>query len=125
MALGARRKERLDDLAGRIEGDGGTAVALEVDVASEEQARGFVDRAAESLGGLDILVNNAGVMLLGPIEGADTEEWRRMIEVNLLGLLVLHPGGAAAAARGRQRAHRQPLLGRGAGRQPRVAASTT
>ena len=87
MALGARRKDRLDELAGRIDADGGKAVALEADVTSEEQARGFVEGAAEALGGLDILVNNAGVMLLGPIEGTDTEEWRKMIGVNLLGLL--------------------------------------
>ena len=44
-------------------------------------------RTKEELGRLDILVNNAGVMLLGPVIGADTGEWRRMIEVNLLGLL--------------------------------------
>ena len=44
-------------------------------------------RTNEELGGLDILVNNAGVMLLGPIAGAPTDQWRRMIEVNLLGLL--------------------------------------
>ena len=87
VALGARRKNRLDELAGRISADGGKAVALEADITSEEQARGFVEGAAEALGGLDILVNNAGVMLLGPIEGTDTEEWRTMIGVNLLGLL--------------------------------------
>ncbi len=87
VALGARRKDRLDELAGRIDADGGKAVALEADITSEEQARGFVEGAAEALGGLDILVNNAGVMLLGPIEGTDTEEWRKMIGVNLLGLL--------------------------------------
>jgi NADP-dependent 3-hydroxy acid dehydrogenase YdfG len=41
----------------------------------------------EKLGGLDILINNAGLMLLGPVQGADTEEWRRMVGVNCLGLL--------------------------------------
>ena len=87
VALGARRKDRLDDLANRIEGDGGTAHAYEVDVGDEAAARGFVEGAAEQLGGLDVLINNAGVMLLGPIEGADTEEWRQMVNVNLLGLL--------------------------------------
>ncbi len=87
VALGARRKERLDDLAQRIEADGGSAHAFEVDVGDEGAARGFVEGAAEQMGGLDILVNNAGVMLLGPIEGADTDEWRRMVNVNLLGLL--------------------------------------
>jgi len=87
VALGARRLDRLEDLAARITADGGTAVAIECNVADEESAHGFVNGAAEQLGRLDILINNAGVMLLGPIEGADTDEWRQMIEVNLLGLL--------------------------------------
>jgi NADP-dependent 3-hydroxy acid dehydrogenase YdfG len=87
IAVGARRKERLDELAGRIEGDGGTAVAIEADITDEDQAKALVDRAAEALGGLDCLVNNAGVMLLGPLQGADPDEWRTMIEVNCLGLL--------------------------------------
>jgi NADP-dependent 3-hydroxy acid dehydrogenase YdfG len=87
VALGARRKDRLDDLVERIEADGGTAVAVEADVADEERARALVADAHSELGGLDCLVNNAGVMLLGPVQGAETDEWRRMIEVNLLGLL--------------------------------------
>jgi NADP-dependent 3-hydroxy acid dehydrogenase YdfG len=87
VALGARRKDRLDELAGKIEAEGGKAVAIEADISSEEQARALVEGANEALGGLDALVNNAGVMLLGPIQGADTAEWRTMINVNLLGLL--------------------------------------
>jgi NADP-dependent 3-hydroxy acid dehydrogenase YdfG len=87
VALGARRKERLDELAQRIEGDGGSAHPLEVDIGDEGAARAFIEAAAEQMGGIDILINNAGVMLLGPIGGADTEEWRRMVDVNLLGLL--------------------------------------
>jgi NADP-dependent 3-hydroxy acid dehydrogenase YdfG len=87
IAVGARRKDRLDDLAGRIEGDGGTAVAIEADITDEDQAKALVEGAHEALGGLDCLVNNAGVMLLGPLQGADPDEWRTMIEVNCLGLL--------------------------------------
>jgi NADP-dependent 3-hydroxy acid dehydrogenase YdfG len=87
VALGARRKDRLDDLAGKIQTDGGTAVAIEADVADEEQAKNLVETAHSELGGLDCLVNNAGVMLLGPLQGADPSEWRTMIEVNCLGLL--------------------------------------
>jgi len=87
VALGARRRERIAELAGLIESEGGRGVAIEVDVADETQARAFVERAHSELGALDALVNNAGVMLLGPVEGADTEHWRRMIDVNLLGLL--------------------------------------
>jgi NADP-dependent 3-hydroxy acid dehydrogenase YdfG len=87
VAVGARRKDRLDELVERISGDGGAAHPFGVDVGDEDAARSFVEDAATAMGGLDVLVNNAGVMLLGPIEGGDTEEWRRMIDVNLLGLL--------------------------------------
>ncbi len=87
VALGARRKDRIDALAARIEDEGGTAVALEVDVTDEAQARGFVEAAHERLGRLDSLVNNAGVMLLGPVEQSDADDWRTMLNVNVLGLL--------------------------------------
>jgi NADP-dependent 3-hydroxy acid dehydrogenase YdfG len=87
VSLAARRKDRIDALAQRIAGEGGTAIAVETDVASETQAGAFVERTASELGKIDVLVNNAGVMLLGPINGADTEEWRRMIEANVYGVL--------------------------------------
>ena len=87
VALGARRKDRLDDLAKRIESGGGRAHAFEVDLGDEAAARDFIDGSAEAMGGLDILVNNAGVMLLGAVGGADTEQWRTMVNVNVLGLL--------------------------------------
>ncbi len=87
VALAARRGDRIEAIASQIEDEGGRAVALPTDVADERQARAFVEHAYEQLGRLDVLVNNAGVMLLGPVAGADTEEWRRMIDVNVLGLL--------------------------------------
>ena len=84
VALGARRADRLQALAESLDGP---SFVQAVDVSDEEQARRFVQSAHEALGGVHILVNNAGVMLLGPVAGADTEHWRRMIDVNLLGLL--------------------------------------
>lgn len=87
VALAARRGDRIEALAQRIEDEGGRAIALPTDVADERQARAFVEHAYETLGRLDVLINNAGVMLLGPVAGADTDQWRRMIDVNLLGLL--------------------------------------
>jgi NADP-dependent 3-hydroxy acid dehydrogenase YdfG len=87
VALGARRVERLEALKEQIEADGGRAASFKVDISDEGQARTFVERGRDELGGLDILVNNAGVMLLGPVMGADTDEWRRMVDVNVMGLL--------------------------------------
>ena len=87
VALGARRKDRIDALAARIEDGGGTAVAFEVDVTDESAARGFVEAAHERLGRLDTLINNAGVMLLGPVEQSSSDDWRTMLNVNVLGLL--------------------------------------
>ena len=87
VALAGRREDRLEALAERIEGDGGRALAVPTDVSDEAQARALVERTVSELGGLSILVNNAGVMLLGPIQDADLDEWRTMINVNCLGLL--------------------------------------
>jgi clavulanate-9-aldehyde reducatase len=87
VAVGARRRDRLDDLAARIESEGGRALAMEVDVTDQEQARAFVEGAHTELGGLHILLNNAGVMLLGPVEDAPLDEWRRMVDVNIYGVL--------------------------------------
>jgi NADP-dependent 3-hydroxy acid dehydrogenase YdfG len=87
VSLAARRSDRIDALAERINGEGGRALAIETDVVDEAQANEFVQRTKDELGRLDVLVNNAGVMLLGPVIGANTDEWRTMIEVNLLGLL--------------------------------------
>jgi NADP-dependent 3-hydroxy acid dehydrogenase YdfG len=86
-ALVARRRDRIEELAGRIEGDGGKALAIEADLGSQDQAQAAIERTVSELGRLDTLINNAGVMLLGAVEGAPVEEWERMLQVNVTGLL--------------------------------------
>jgi len=86
VALVARRRDRLDALAERIGGTG-RALVIEADITDPAQAEGAVATTVRELGRLDTLVNNAGVMLLGPIVGAPVEEWQRMVNLNLLGLL--------------------------------------
>ncbi len=87
VALAARRRERLEAVAADIRERGGTALVIEVDVTDEHQASAAVERTVSELGRLDTLVNNAGTMLLGPAAGAPLDEWRRMVELNVLGLL--------------------------------------
>jgi NADP-dependent 3-hydroxy acid dehydrogenase YdfG len=88
VALGARREDRLKELAEKIESKGGRAVALKADVADESSARAFIEGTRDQLGGLDILINNAGVMLLAPFTSEQRAEQRQMVEVNLLGAMT-------------------------------------
>jgi len=102
----ARRAERLDGVVAEIEAAGGSAVAAVADVSDEDAAATAVTRAVEMFGGLDVVVANAGAMLLGPVDGANTALWRRMIEANVYGALytarsaVPHLIRAAAGPRG-------------------------
>ncbi|MCB9469476.1 MAG: SDR family NAD(P)-dependent oxidoreductase [Candidatus Obscuribacterales bacterium] len=86
-ALLARREERIAKLANSIKEQGGEAVAIKTDMGSEEEITAAVEKVLSSWGQVDVLVNNAGVMYLGPIDGASTSEWKKMVEVNLLGLM--------------------------------------
>lgn len=87
VSVAARREERLNALADRISTDGGKALAVRCDICNEDSARAFVENTKAEFGRVDFLINNAGVMLLGPIYGANTDDWRRMVDVNVMGLL--------------------------------------
>jgi NADP-dependent 3-hydroxy acid dehydrogenase YdfG len=87
VAIVARRQDRLVEVAKRLEADGGEVAVVEADVTDEAAARGAVEQAVARFGRLDTVVANAGVMLLGPIENAPVQEWQRMVDINVLGLL--------------------------------------
>jgi NADP-dependent 3-hydroxy acid dehydrogenase YdfG len=87
VAIAARRRDRLDELAKKIGALGVRALVLEADVTDEAQTREIVETTVAKLGRLDTLVNNAGVMYLGPIPDADVTEWTRMIELNVVALM--------------------------------------
>lgn len=89
VALVARRQDRLDELAAEIQDAGGTALAVAADITDAAEATRVAQTVVETFGRLDILINNAGLMLLGPVNGADIEEWERMIAINQKGLLYL------------------------------------
>ena len=87
VVIAARREDRLADLTQRIEGNGGKVLAAACDVTDEAQAHGLIRKAEDEFGRVDILVNNAGVMLLSAVGKGLSDEWRRMFDVNVLGLL--------------------------------------
>jgi NADP-dependent 3-hydroxy acid dehydrogenase YdfG len=89
VAVAARRLDRLEKLVEEIDDAGGKALAVEADVTDRAVAEALVERTVKDLGRLDTVVNNAGVMLLGPSLDADVEEWDRMIDINVKGLLYV------------------------------------
>ncbi|MCX4695466.1 SDR family oxidoreductase [Streptomyces sp. NBC_01408] len=93
LFLGARRTDRLDALSREIDEAGGTAAFQRLDVTDAADVRAFVAAAREHYGRMDVMVNNAGVMPLSPLDALKVDEWDRMIDVNVRG--VLH--GIAAA----------------------------
>ena len=93
LFLGARRTERLEALVERIEAAGGIASFRRLDVTDAADVKQFVADAAETYGGVDVLINNAGVMPLSVLTEDKVDEWNRMIDVNIRG--VLHGISAA------------------------------
>lgn len=87
VALLARRAERLDELAARIEKSGGRALPLAVDVTDEAAVNAAAERVAAELGDADLVLNNAGVMLPSPVEALATDVWRQQLDLNAGGVL--------------------------------------
>lgn len=93
VVLGARRVDRLQSLVADIEAAGGQALAIATDVTSAEQVAALIDGAVQRFGRVDVLVNNAGLMAIAPMDEVKVDEWSRMFDINVMG--VLH--GIAAA----------------------------
>jgi len=87
LLLGARRADRLKALAGEIRTGGGTAECSALDVADREAVSRFAQNALERWGRIDVLINNAGVMPLSPLAALKVDEWERMVDVNVKGVL--------------------------------------
>lgn len=89
VALVARRKDRLDTIAGEIAELAGTALAIEGDITERAACLSVVKQVIAAWGRIDILINNAGVMLLGPALEAPLDEWVHMVELNVTAALTL------------------------------------
>lgn len=85
VALLARRGERIDALAAEL---GNGSIAIEADVTDRDQLVAAAERVRNELGPADVLINNAGIMLLGPFSAGQRDDYRRMIDVNLLGAIT-------------------------------------
>ena len=87
VVLGARRVERLNALVEEISNEGATAFALATDVTDAAQVQRLVDTAVERYGRIDVILNNAGLMPQSPLERRKIDDWNRMIDVNIKGVL--------------------------------------
>ncbi len=93
VVLGARRVDRIQSLADELTGRGGKALAVATDVTHYDQVKRLVDAAFQTYGRIDVMINNAGLMPHSPLERLKIDDWNRMIDVNIKGVLY----GIAAA----------------------------
>ena len=93
VVLAARRKERLEQLVSELVAAGGEAVAYQTDVTRADEVKALIQGALDTFGRVDVLVNNAGLMAIAPMSDVRVEEWERMIDINIKGVLY----GIAAA----------------------------
>ncbi len=93
VVLGARRTDKLEQIAADIRAGGGKAEVVATDVTSKAQVQALIDTAVRVFGRVDVLINNAGLMSIAPLDEVKTDEWDRMIDINVKGVLY----GIAAA----------------------------
>lgn len=88
VAVSARSSDQLAEVAKKINDSGGEALGIRCDVTSEKDVEKMVEETLQKFGRIDILVNNAGILQSGPIVSVETDEWRRVIEINLIGTFL-------------------------------------
>ncbi len=93
VVLAARRRDRIEALANELSTGDRRVLAIETDVTNKDQVKALVDKTVETHGRIDVILNNAGLMPLSPIERLKVDEWDRMVDVNIKGVLY----GIAAA----------------------------
>ncbi len=93
VVLGARRLDKLEAIAADIHNEGGKALAVQTDVTDKKQVQSLIDQSIVTFGKIDVLVNNAGLMSIAPLSETKVDEWDRMIDINVKGVLY----GIAAA----------------------------
>ena len=93
VVLGARRKDRLDAIVKNLQTEGAKALAVSVDVTKRAEVEALVQKTVDTYGRIDVLVNNAGIMPIAPLSLLKVDEWDRMIDLNIKGVLY----GIAAA----------------------------
>ena len=87
VVLGARRVDRIQSIADELSRNGGKALAIETDVTHFDQVKRLVDSAVQTYGRIDVMINNAGLMPMSPLERLKIDDWNRMIDVNIKGVL--------------------------------------
>jgi NADP-dependent 3-hydroxy acid dehydrogenase YdfG len=87
VVLGARRTDRLEELAAEIRQNGGKVITRKLDVTNRADVAAFADAARTEFGRVDVIVNNAGIMPLSPMASMKVDEWDRMVDVNIKGVL--------------------------------------
>ena len=113
VVLGARRKDRLDATVKDITAKGGKALAIAVDVTKREQVDALIQAALKAYGKVDVLVSNAGIMPIAPLAALKVDEWEKMIDINIKGVVDRHRRSSAGIHQGQKRPLHQPRLGSG------------
>jgi NADP-dependent 3-hydroxy acid dehydrogenase YdfG len=87
LMLGARRTDRLEELAAEVRSHGGTVAIRRLDVTDRDDVAAFAAAARQQFGRVDVMINNAGIMPLSPMASMKVDEWDRMVDVNIKGVL--------------------------------------